>query len=196
MIVVHLDDAIKRRAVMPKGRKYKKQNQLQICVDNNMEICQGPVVNMSQLSGFPPTAKWKVLDPQEEVVEEPVNEFDFRAPTIEEHEYPTTPKHNFNETFDCPMFKGRSSEGGVCLKEETQARWMHDHHLTVSSHPSDWINSMLPTYKNLSKEKTTLHELSIENLCTWSNEKEKFMLIGTAVKFPTFTEFNTQEFEQ
>ena len=122
MIVVYLDDAIKRRGVMTKGGEDEKQNQLQICVDNKMEICQGPVVNMSWFSGFPPTAKWKVLDPQEEVVEEPVNEFDFRAPTIEEHEDTTTPKHNFNETFDRPIFKGMSYEGGVRLKGEHRAR--------------------------------------------------------------------------
>ena len=47
-----------------------------------------------------------------------MNEFDFRVPIIEEHEHPTTPKHNFNETFDRPMFKGNSSEGGVSLKGE------------------------------------------------------------------------------
>ena len=47
-----------------------------------------------------------------------MNEFEFSAPTIEEHEDPNTPKHNFNETFDRPMFKGRSSEGGVRLKGE------------------------------------------------------------------------------
>ena len=69
MIVVQLDDAINRRGVMPKGSKDEKQNQLQICVDKKMAICQGPVENMSQLSGFPPTSKWKVLEPQEEVVE-------------------------------------------------------------------------------------------------------------------------------
>ena len=103
---------------MPKGRKDKKQNQLQICVNNKMEICQGPMANMSQLSGFPPTTIWKVLEPQEEVVEETVNEFDFRAPTIEENEDPTTPKNNLNGTFDRPMFKGRSSEGDVRLKGE------------------------------------------------------------------------------
>ena len=97
MAVVQIDDAIKRRGVMTKGRKDNKQNQLQICVDNKMAIYQGPVVNMSQLSGFNPTAKWKVLETKEEVVDEPVNEFDFRAPTIEEHEDPTTPKHNFNK---------------------------------------------------------------------------------------------------
>ena len=94
---------------MPKGGKDENQNPLQICVDNKMAICQEPVLNMSRLSGFPPTAKWKALEPQEEVVEEPVNEFDLCAPIIEEHDDPTTPKHNSNETFDRPMFKGRSS---------------------------------------------------------------------------------------
>ena len=61
MIVVQIYDAIKRMGVMPKGRKDQNQNQLQICVDKKMEIFQGPVVNMSQLSGFPPTANFKVL---------------------------------------------------------------------------------------------------------------------------------------
>ena len=119
---------------------------------------------------------------------EHVNEFDFRAPTIEDHGYPTTPKHNFNETFDRPMSKGKSSEGGVCLKGEPQARWMHDHQLTVSIHTSYWLYSMLPTYKYLHKKTTTPHEISIENICTWSNKKEKLMLMGTDVKYPTFTE--------
>ena len=73
MIVVQLDDAIKSKGVMPKGRKDKKQNQLQICVDNKMAIYQGHVVNMSQLSGFPLTTKWKLLELREEVVEEPMN---------------------------------------------------------------------------------------------------------------------------
>ena len=116
MIVVQIDYAIKRRGIMPKGMKEEKQNQLKICVDNKILILQGPVVNMSQLSVFHTTANWKVLEPQQEIVEEPVNEFNFRAPTIEEHEDPTTNKHDFNETFDLPMFKGRSYEGGVHLK--------------------------------------------------------------------------------
>ena len=72
MIVIYLDDKINRRGIMPKGRKDKKHNQLQICVDNKMAIFQRPVVNMSQLSGFTPNAEWKVMEPQEEAVEESV----------------------------------------------------------------------------------------------------------------------------
>ena len=73
MIVLQLDYAIKSRGVMTKRRKGEKQNQLYTCVDNKMAIYQGPVVNMSQLSGFSPTLKCKVLEPQEELVEEHVN---------------------------------------------------------------------------------------------------------------------------
>ena len=161
-----------------------------------MEIYQGPVVNMSQLSGFLPTAKWKLMDLQEEAVEEPVNKFDFCAPTNEEHDDPTTPKHNFNETFDRPMFKGRSFGGGVRLKGEPRSRWMHDHQLTVFSHPAGWIDTMFPTYKHLHKKTTTPHEISIEKIRTWYNKKAKLMLMGTAVKYHTFTAFTPQEFEQ
>ena len=49
-IVVHIDDKIKRSGIMQKGRKDKNKNHLHICVDNKMAICQGTVVNMSQLS--------------------------------------------------------------------------------------------------------------------------------------------------
>ena len=73
---------------------------------------------------------------------------------------------------------------------------MHNHKLTISIHPSDWLDDMLPTYTNLHKKTTTPHEISIVKLCTWSNEKAKLMLTDNAVKYPTFTESTPQEFEQ
>ena len=73
---------------------------------------------------------------------------------------------------------------------------MNNHQLTVSSHPTDWLDAMLPTYKYLHKKTTTPHELSIKKVCTWSNKKAKLILMGTAVKYHTFTEFTHQEFEQ
>ena len=73
---------------------------------------------------------------------------------------------------------------------------MHNHQLTVSSYPDGWLDSMIPTYKYLHKKTTTPHELYIKKLCTRSNDKSKLVLMGTAVKYPTFTEFTTQEFEQ
>ena len=73
---------------------------------------------------------------------------------------------------------------------------MHDRQLTVSILTADWLDAILPTYKYLHKKTTTPHELSIEKLCTCSNKKAKLMLMGTAVKYHTFTAFTPQEFEQ
>ena len=64
---------------------------------------------------------------------------------------------------------------------------MNGHQLTVSIHNSDWIDAIIPTYKHLLKKTTISHYLSIEKLCTWSNKKAKLMLMGTAVKYHTFT---------
>ena len=62
MAMAELNDAISRRGVLPKGKKCEKQTQLQICVDNAMAICEGPIQNMQQLGGFPPSVTWKVLE--------------------------------------------------------------------------------------------------------------------------------------
>ena len=125
-----------------------------------------------------------------------MNEFKFRAPTMEEHENPVTPKHTIDETFNRPMFQGKSRLGGTRVKGEPRAAWLHDHHLTIHSHPADWLDAMLPTYTVLHKKSLTPHELSIEKLCKWSNEKALLMGMGTPFMYPTFVQFTPQEFEQ
>ena len=47
-----------------------------------------------------------MLSPSEETVPTPRNDFDFRAPTEEEGYVPTTPKHNYAETWDRPELGG------------------------------------------------------------------------------------------
>jgi hypothetical protein len=42
----------------------------------------------------------------DETIEDPVNEFAFRAHTIEAGELPAAPKHNYAEKINCPMFAG------------------------------------------------------------------------------------------
>ena len=73
---------------------------------------------------------------------------------------------------------------------------MHDYQMTVSIHLADWLDVMLPTYKNVHNKTTTPHELYIEKLRKRSNKKSKLIMMGTAVKYHTFTEFTPQEFEQ
>ena len=42
----------------------------------------------------------------------PVNTFAFRPSILDEGECPTTPKHNYAERFDRPVFTGKNSKGG------------------------------------------------------------------------------------
>ena len=73
-----------------------------------MPITNEPIANMKELGGFPPTASWNILEHTDEVVLDPVKEFAFRAPTLEDSDNPTTPKHNYNETFYRPVFMWNS----------------------------------------------------------------------------------------
>ena len=63
------------------------------------------------LSLFPKAAYWRVLNPKEEVVLVPTNptfSSNFCSPTvsIDEAGVEFIPKHNYDEIFDIPVFKG------------------------------------------------------------------------------------------
>ena len=124
---------------------------MSVAAESKMPIINEPIANMKDLGGFPPTERWNILEHTDEVVLDPVNEFAFRAPTLEEADNPTTPKHNYNETFDCPVFTGNSrvknedGEPQVRTNGEPQARWLSDYKLNVNSHPVDWMNAILPS---------------------------------------------------
>jgi predicted kinase len=60
-----------------------------------------------QIAGFSVTAKWKVLKHLQEEVQEPVNTFASRAPTVPAEEQAFVPiKHNFAEKFQRQDFTG------------------------------------------------------------------------------------------
>ena len=73
-----------------------------------MPITNKPIANMKELGGFPPTARWNILEHTNGVVLDPVNKFAFCAPTLKEADNPTTPKHNYNKKFDRTVFTGKS----------------------------------------------------------------------------------------
>ena len=102
-----LDIQIKRRGILPKGRKAQRYQQLRTCVESKTPITNEPIANMKELGGLPSTARWNILEHTDEVVLDPVNEFAFRAPTLKEADNPTTPKHNYNDKFDSPVFMGK-----------------------------------------------------------------------------------------
>ena len=140
-----------------------------------MPIANETIAKMKELGGLPPTARCNILEHTDEVVLDPVNEFAFRAPTLEEADNPTTPKHNYNETFDRPVFTGKirvkneDGEPQVRTKGGPRARWLSDHKLNFNSHPVDWMNAMLPSYNENNKSTLTPHQISIETMCKWSN---------------------------
>ena len=188
---------IRRRGVVPKGKKGDLQNMLRECVAKRLPIVEGgPDKNAAALGGFPVGSKWKMLVPLSDLVPEPVNEFAFRPPTLGEGESPTTPKQNFQERFDRPVFQGKDSKGNVRLKGEPRARFLRDEGLTVNSHPEDWADAFFPRHESKRRTSLTPHHLSVEKLCRWSNEKAALLEMGTPSKYPDFTNFTTEEFEQ
>ena len=74
----------------------------------------GPNKDAAALRGGGPVgSKWKMLNPLAAAMPDPVNEFAFRPPTLGEEESSTTPKHNYVERFDRPVFTSKNSQGEV-----------------------------------------------------------------------------------
>ncbi len=95
-----LKEAIKMRGVVPKGRKDELRVMLKQCMEKGMGIVEGVTKDMQVLSGFPVGSRWKELQPGDDIVPEPVNEFAFHAPTDNPEALPRVQKQNFDETWD------------------------------------------------------------------------------------------------
>ena len=74
-----------------------------------------------------------------------MNEFSFHAPTDDPEYLTTVPKHNFDEEWDRPMFKGRNKATGVRTKGEPRTDFMKDSWLDKNSHPVDWVDAFFPS---------------------------------------------------
>ena len=106
MRVDTLKAAIECRGLKPKGRKADLVQMLRDCVAQKIPISEQPVANVEELSGFPVGARWKLLSPSSTPAQDPVNEFNFRAPT-DDPDCPTSlPKMNYDERWDRPVFTG------------------------------------------------------------------------------------------
>ena len=143
-----LKKEIRRRCVVPKGNKKPLQIMLTEIVEKRMPIVDGgPDKNAEALGGFPVGSTWKMLEPNEDIVEVPFNEFEFRPPTLQPNETPTTVKRNYDENFDRPVFAGRNKKGEVRLKGEVRSAFLLDEGLDLNSHPADWADAFFPVYE-------------------------------------------------
>jgi len=121
-----------------------------------------------ELSGFPHTAYWEVLEPDTVPVEEPENSFAARAPTIpaDECDVVRVPeKYNYSQQFDRPPFTGvvtqpilnvsngkprLLSSGRMVFRDANRdkgapnPKFIKQHGLNTSSHPIDWFEAYMP----------------------------------------------------
>jgi hypothetical protein len=195
--VAALKPAIQARGLIPKGKKGELRQMLYDCMAQELPLVSVSRKDMQVLSGFPVGSRWKQLEPSTEIVPDPANDFAMHAPTDDPEHLPTVPKQKFDEQWDRPVFKGRNTKGEVRLKGEPRSRFIRQNNLTVTSHPVEWVDALLPVYdmpKNSSMEAP--HCLSVDKMCKWSNEKARLMQMGTKSRYPNFTEFTTEEFEQ
>ena len=166
---------------------------------------------------FAPTAKWRVLTPNEEVAEEPNNE-NFRlprAPTIDERDAQFVPvKHNFDESIDIPVFKGmgerdvRFSNGtkkfntdGSNMKEtfvrnhgSIKSEFAKKHNINQYTRPDEYARLFLPFKKNMVNGKEMV---SLELLTKWTNTKAILAGAGRGGScYQDFRPFTVEEVQQ
>ena len=162
-----------------------------------MPISELPVANVDELLGFLVGTRWKLLSPSSTPAQDPVNEFNFRAPTDDPDRPTTLPKMNYDERWDRPVFTGQSKTGDVRFIGKPRSVWLKEECLTIHSHPVEWVDAFLPMYKRTNRStRATPHHLSVDQLCKWSNEKVALMQMGTKSCYPLFKPFTTKEFEQ
>ncbi len=90
--VEDLRAAISNRGLKPKGNKSALQQMLCDCMEHQLPIVDAPVANINELSGFPVGSRWKLLTPSATPAQEPVNMFEFHAPTDDPDLLPAVPK--------------------------------------------------------------------------------------------------------
>lgn len=166
-----------------------------------------------KLTGFPEGAFWKELQPNSDVVPEPVHEFkSARAPTVpesESHEVPV--KHNFLEDFDRQPFigsivspkKGRNGKykhdiDGNCIdfkneiinKGRIRSKFVQLHGLSAVSTPVQWMDPFWP-------RKAVTGKFSISQCAINSNLQATLNNAGPGgTTYPKFTSFSVDELQK
>ena len=106
--VAELKKEIHLRGLIPLGKKSDLMKSILDCMEQQLVIIDMPVENMNAMSGFPVGSMWTILTPNFLTVSDPVNDVSFHAPTVKPEHLHTVTKHDFDEEWDCPIFKGRN----------------------------------------------------------------------------------------
>ena len=202
MKLTEIKEALRKRGVKlkPGNKKADFISELIDAVNKNLPVVmnrpsQTPrATNPHALKDFAPTAKWRVLVPSNEVVEEPDNEFNFRAPTIPAEDAEFVPhKQNFDEKFDRQQFNGwveyqknhangrpKFNDQGkpvmdrVLLKGRKgcpSPKFMKKNKLDRNSLPFEWFNAFLPVYDGSCSSLNASNKFWTSKWAVWSNQK-------------------------
>jgi hypothetical protein len=165
------------------------------------------------MTGFAPGSHWVPLLPDKEAVVEPVNTLaNARAPTVPRDEAFTVPiKHNFNETFDRPLFQGRhfvpryDDEGNkvtdaaaaqnIVIRKHLVARrkFQIKHQLSKHSDPVEFAEAFIPWNANVYNDKF----LSMHQLTVFTNLKALSANAGKGGScYPDFEPFTVKQIRQ
>jgi hypothetical protein len=164
MTVNQLKDELTKRKLSKSGKKDVRIERLLASLNSPVALINSE--NIATTSGCSPTAQWIILHHSETPVQEPNQNPNLVGPTVPENEVEPT-KYNINDTFDRPPFcamskviqlnrkgqpmKDRHSNIQYVseIREEGRANfeWLQKNKLTTLSHPSDWMEALLPMQK-------------------------------------------------
>ena len=176
------------------------------------------------MKGFPPTAFWKILEPDECRVTEPTNStfVNPRAPTVVEEEAIFIPvKYNFSKHhIEIPEFEGKVDivkmvKGGrkgrrdrpamkkdgtpetIAVKQnrlKIKKRMKEKYKLSAFSHPHEFVEVFCPFNDHTVKGKSMF---SFSKLCSWTNLKATLANAGPGGScYIDYKPFTTNEIRQ
>ena len=170
--------------------------------------------NIAVVPGFPQTARWKILNPIEDPVQEPVNNFLSHAPTIPAEDAAFVPvKRNFAERFSRETFSGvdrvamtfknkkvmKDRNGSVMYEDKVRKvgvpcpLFLKQHKLNAKSSPARFFEAFLPVSENTYRET----DCSIERFCQYTNYKAMLSFAGDKrYPYSDFKPFTVSELKQ
>jgi len=145
-----------------------------------------------KMTGFEPTAYWKVLNPIKSLIPEPTNiSKKLHPPTVPEEDMDhVVPKHNYSQCFEREEFGGtveeparyrnghikRDANGDaiyekrIYIKGGVHSEWMKKHRLGLDSTPQDWFRAFLPNTKADIKFTGPSNKVCIEKWTEYTNK--------------------------
>ena len=171
------------------------------------------------LTGFAPSARWIMLEPNQQAIPEPQNKHGrFRPPTVPEEDADFVPqKFNYERKFDRLPFGGldehvlkhrngrvKYTAEGKPMKETTirseghpNAKFLEANGLSVNAHPADWYKAFLPIYDGTCSQSQAFKSCFTHQWAQYTNNRALLVGAGTqGSMYPTFEAFSHRDIEK